>query len=45
MPVVGTSELVFPFGIFWKPTFLDAFLLFEHFLDGPEGGEGEDAEQ
>ncbi len=45
MPVAGLSELVFPFGIFWKPAFLDAFLLFEHFLDGPEGGEGEDAEQ
>lgn len=45
MPVAGPSELVFPFGILGKPAFLDALFLFEHFLDGPEGGEGEDAEQ
>ena len=41
----GGSELVGTFGIFGEPAFLDAFFLLEDFFDGPEGGEGEYAQE
>ena len=34
-----------PFRIHREPAFQDTLALVEHFLDGPEGGEGENAEQ
>ena len=37
--------LMLPFRVHREPAFQDTLALVEHFLDRPEGGEGEDAEQ
>ena len=34
-----------PFRVHREPAFQDTLALVEHFLDGPEGGEGKDAKQ